>query len=513
MLLIRLKARRNSRIGAHIIPRPSPRKKSPGARRLRRLRRLRRTGCRRSRACEGPYRAVKALLRRHPRLLSHLALGLAGALRASPKPSLRWRPSQSQNLREAPRKILGDPRLPTRLENPLRRGPHQPHQVCWPGGQSQAAGRPHWGEGCQRPSLSSWGPQLTPNLTTQHPGCLPPRPSAIQPLPPGLITPPGQPRTILLPSISQSSEAIKPALAKLGAGRSETCGSCQAASAEGGRPHSAIARWLAQLRPSARACTGQVCPRRGGREGGDEGKPGGREMPSERHGASETDQQRLREVVMDAHMTHQETEGGETTGKKRELQKIRMGSTTTVSQRPNERENKEGAETDEINRRHITESVTLDPSAGGGPKQRHECLVARQQQGLHQLVEEEPHDVRSSGAGCPRGSVEPVGKTPERLGGQASGGCASNSHVTGSSGHLSGADLRAKRRTELSELDVNSMATGPSHCPSFLPSLKEGSWWVTPGQKSLAPMTPTPRVGVIALTSWGAPGGTASSGK
>ncbi|KAB1256248.1 Caveolae-associated protein 3 [Camelus dromedarius] len=80
-----------------------------------RARRLRRTGCRRSRACEGPYRAVKALLRRHPCLLSHLALGLAGVLRASPKPSLRWRPSQSQNLREAPRKIPGDLRLPRRL--------------------------------------------------------------------------------------------------------------------------------------------------------------------------------------------------------------------------------------------------------------------------------------------------------------------------------------------------------------------------------------------------------------
>ncbi|KAB1253877.1 Caveolae-associated protein 3 [Camelus dromedarius] len=80
-----------------------------------RARRLRRTRCRRSRACEGPDRTVKALLRRHPRLLSPLALGLAGVLRASPKPSLRWRPSQSQNLRETPRKIPGDLRLPMRL--------------------------------------------------------------------------------------------------------------------------------------------------------------------------------------------------------------------------------------------------------------------------------------------------------------------------------------------------------------------------------------------------------------
>lgn len=32
-------------------------------------------GWRRYRACEGPFQAAKAMLRQHPRLLSHLALG------------------------------------------------------------------------------------------------------------------------------------------------------------------------------------------------------------------------------------------------------------------------------------------------------------------------------------------------------------------------------------------------------------------------------------------------------
>uniref|UniRef100_A0AAF6Z797 Caveolae associated protein 3 n=1 Tax=Bos taurus TaxID=9913 RepID=A0AAF6Z797_BOVIN len=66
------------------------------------------------RACEGPFQAAKAMPRQHPRLLSHLALGRAGVLRASGKPSLLWSPSWSQNLRKTPRRIPGDLGLPKR---------------------------------------------------------------------------------------------------------------------------------------------------------------------------------------------------------------------------------------------------------------------------------------------------------------------------------------------------------------------------------------------------------------
>lgn len=73
-------------------------------------------GWRRYRACEGSFQAAKALPHQHPRLSSHLALGLAGALMGSlKKPVLRWSPSLNQNHLGTPRKNPVDLGLPTWL--------------------------------------------------------------------------------------------------------------------------------------------------------------------------------------------------------------------------------------------------------------------------------------------------------------------------------------------------------------------------------------------------------------
>ncbi|KAB1267200.1 1-phosphatidylinositol 4; 5-bisphosphate phosphodiesterase beta-3 [Camelus dromedarius] len=137
-------------------------------------------------------------------------------------------------------------------------------------------------------------------------------------------------------------------------------------------------------------------------------------------------QQRLREFVMDAHMTQLKRLKEVNNREKKELQKILDGKHhNSISEAKTREKNKE-AELTEINRRHITESVNSIRRLEEAQKQRHECLVARQQheclvarqqQGLQQLVEESPscwpswpRDVRSSGQGCPRDLLEPAGQ-------------------------------------------------------------------------------------------------------
>ncbi|KAB1267201.1 1-phosphatidylinositol 4; 5-bisphosphate phosphodiesterase beta-3 [Camelus dromedarius] len=163
-------------------------------------------------------------------------------------------------------------------------------------------------------------------------------------------------------------------------------------------------------------------------------------------------QQRLREVVMDAHMTQLKRLKEVNNREKKELQKILDGKHhNSISEAKTREKNKE-AELTEINRRHITESVNSIRRLEEAQKQRHECLVARQQQGLQQLVEEEPQLLAQLAQGCqkqraslPQGICwSLLGKTPERLGDRHLVACASNSHVTGSSGHLSGADLESQ---------------------------------------------------------------------
>uniref|UniRef100_A0A8C4MNX7 1-phosphatidylinositol 4,5-bisphosphate phosphodiesterase n=1 Tax=Equus asinus TaxID=9793 RepID=A0A8C4MNX7_EQUAS len=163
-------------------------------------------------------------------------------------------------------------------------------------------------------------------------------------------------------------------------------------------------------------------------------------------------QQRLREVVLDAHTTQLKRLKETNDREKKELQKILDRKRhNSISEAKTREKHKKEAELTEINRRHITESVST-PSLEEAQKQRQERLVAGQQQVLQQLAEEEPKLLAQLAQECQeqrarlpqevRRSL--LGETPEGLGDGHLVACASNGHAPGSSGHLSGADSESQ---------------------------------------------------------------------
>uniref|UniRef100_A0A452FAU3 1-phosphatidylinositol 4,5-bisphosphate phosphodiesterase n=1 Tax=Capra hircus TaxID=9925 RepID=A0A452FAU3_CAPHI len=159
-------------------------------------------------------------------------------------------------------------------------------------------------------------------------------------------------------------------------------------------------------------------------------------------------QLKLREVVLDAHMTQLKKLKEINEREKKELQKILDRKRhNSISEAKTREKHKKEAELTEINRRHITESVNSIRRLEEAQKQRQERLVAGQQQVLQQLAEEEqecqeqrerlPQEIRWS----------LLGETPEGLGDGHLVACASNGHAPGSSGHLPGADSESQEET------------------------------------------------------------------
>ncbi|XP_043307355.1 1-phosphatidylinositol 4,5-bisphosphate phosphodiesterase beta-3 isoform X2 [Cervus canadensis] len=102
-------------------------------------------------------------------------------------------------------------------------------------------------------------------------------------------------------------------------------------------------------------------------------------------------QLKLREVVLDAHMTQLKKLKEINEREKKELQKILDRKRhNSISEAKTREKHKKEAELTEINRRHITESVNSIRRLEEAQKQRQERLVAGQQQILQQLSEEEP---------------------------------------------------------------------------------------------------------------------------
>ncbi|XP_076971970.1 1-phosphatidylinositol 4,5-bisphosphate phosphodiesterase beta-3 [Tamandua tetradactyla] len=164
-------------------------------------------------------------------------------------------------------------------------------------------------------------------------------------------------------------------------------------------------------------------------------------------------QHRLREIVLDAHTTQFKRLKETNEREKKELQKILDRKRhNSISEAKTREKHKKEAELTEINRRHITESVNSIRRLEEAQKQRHDRLVAGQQQVLQQLAEEEPkllatlvQECQEQRARLPqeiRRSL--LGETPEGLGDGQRVACASNGHALGSSGHLSGADLESQ---------------------------------------------------------------------
>uniref|UniRef100_A0A8C0N0V0 1-phosphatidylinositol 4,5-bisphosphate phosphodiesterase n=2 Tax=Canis lupus familiaris TaxID=9615 RepID=A0A8C0N0V0_CANLF len=164
-------------------------------------------------------------------------------------------------------------------------------------------------------------------------------------------------------------------------------------------------------------------------------------------------QQRLREVVLDAHTTQFKKLKEINEREKKELQKILDRKRhNSISEAKTREKHKKEAELTEINRRHITESVNSIRRLEEAQKQRQERLVAGQQQVLQQLAEEEPKLLAQLAQECQehrarlpqeiRQSL--LGETPEGLGDRHLVACASNGHAPGSSGHLSGADSESQ---------------------------------------------------------------------
>uniref|UniRef100_A0A8C3YLT1 1-phosphatidylinositol 4,5-bisphosphate phosphodiesterase n=1 Tax=Catagonus wagneri TaxID=51154 RepID=A0A8C3YLT1_9CETA len=164
-------------------------------------------------------------------------------------------------------------------------------------------------------------------------------------------------------------------------------------------------------------------------------------------------QQRLREVVMEAHTTQFKRLKEMNDREKKELQKILDRKRhNSISEAKTREKHKKEAELTEINRRHITESVNSIRRLEEAQKQRHERLVAGQQQILQQLAEEEPKLLAQLAQECReqrerlpqeiRWSL--LGETPEGLGDGHLVACASNGHAPGSGGHLSGADSESQ---------------------------------------------------------------------
>ncbi|XP_007462137.1 PREDICTED: 1-phosphatidylinositol 4,5-bisphosphate phosphodiesterase beta-3 isoform X2 [Lipotes vexillifer] len=167
-------------------------------------------------------------------------------------------------------------------------------------------------------------------------------------------------------------------------------------------------------------------------------------------------QQRLREIVMDAHITQFKRLKEMNEREKKELQKILDRKRhNSISEAKTREKHKKEAELTEINRRHITESVNSIRRLEEAQKQRQERLVAAQQQILQQLTEEEPKLLAQLAQECqeqrerlPREIRRSLlGETPEGLGDGHLVACASNGHAPGSSGHLSGADSESQEET------------------------------------------------------------------
>nr|XP_030689623.1 1-phosphatidylinositol 4,5-bisphosphate phosphodiesterase beta-3 isoform X2 [Globicephala melas] len=167
-------------------------------------------------------------------------------------------------------------------------------------------------------------------------------------------------------------------------------------------------------------------------------------------------QQKLREIVMDAHTTQCKRLKEMNEREKKELQKILDRKRhNSISEAKTREKHKKEAELTEINRRHITESVNSIRRLEEAQKQRQEHLVAAQQQILQQLTEEEPKLLAQLAQECQeqrerlpqeiRRSL--LGETPEGLGDGHLVACASNGHAPGSSGHLSGADSESQEET------------------------------------------------------------------
>nr|XP_044618338.1 1-phosphatidylinositol 4,5-bisphosphate phosphodiesterase beta-3-like [Equus asinus] len=177
-------------------------------------------------------------------------------------------------------------------------------------------------------------------------------------------------------------------------------------------------------------------------------------------------QQRLREVVLDAHTTQLKRLKETNDREKKELQKILDRKRhNSISEAKTREKHKKEAELTEINRRHITESVNSIRRLEEAQKQRQERLVAGQQQVLQQLAEEEPKLLAQLAQECQeqrarlpqevRRSL--LGETPEGLGDGHLVACASNGHAPGSSGHLSGADSESQERIRSSERTEQEM--------------------------------------------------------
>ncbi|KAF4009848.1 hypothetical protein G4228_001007 [Cervus hanglu yarkandensis] len=167
-------------------------------------------------------------------------------------------------------------------------------------------------------------------------------------------------------------------------------------------------------------------------------------------------QLKLREVVLDAHMTQLKKLKEINEREKKELQKILDRKRhNSISEAKTREKHKKEAELTEINRRHITESVNSIRRLEEAQKQRQERLVAGQQQILQQLSEEEPKLLAQLAQECQeqrerlpqeiRWSL--LGETQEGLGDGHLVACASNGHAPGSSGHLPGADSESQEET------------------------------------------------------------------
>ncbi|XP_012520828.1 PREDICTED: 1-phosphatidylinositol 4,5-bisphosphate phosphodiesterase beta-3 isoform X2 [Propithecus coquereli] len=164
-------------------------------------------------------------------------------------------------------------------------------------------------------------------------------------------------------------------------------------------------------------------------------------------------QQRLREIVLEAHAAQLKRLKEMNEREKKELQKILDRKRhNSISEAKTREKHKKEAELTEINRRHITESVNSIRRLEEAQKQRHDRLVAGQQQVLQQLAEEEPQllaqlaqECQEQRARLPREVRRSLlGETPEGLGDGPLVACASNGHTPQSSGHLSGADSESQ---------------------------------------------------------------------
>uniref|UniRef100_A0A287DAT3 1-phosphatidylinositol 4,5-bisphosphate phosphodiesterase n=1 Tax=Ictidomys tridecemlineatus TaxID=43179 RepID=A0A287DAT3_ICTTR len=164
-------------------------------------------------------------------------------------------------------------------------------------------------------------------------------------------------------------------------------------------------------------------------------------------------QQRLREILLDVHTTQFKRLKEMNEREKKELQKILDRKRhNSISEAKTREKHKKEVELTEINRRHITESVNSIRRLEEAQKQRHDRLVAGQQQVLQQLAEEEPkllaqltQECQEQRARLPqeiRRSL--LGETPEGLRDGPLVACASNGHAPGSSGHLSGVDSESQ---------------------------------------------------------------------